>query len=82
MEEDIFSQNFLVFDMNQLRGKQANVNLITDDDLEFTREHFDKPIKHGVVTLDEKIFSIYTNSLLHTRSSFKQYEKSGSLLQQ
>lgn len=37
MDEDIFSQNFLVFDMNQLRGKQANVDLITDDDLEFTR---------------------------------------------
>lgn len=73
VNEDIFSQNLLVFDMNQLRGgdSQTNHNLIADDDLEFTREHFDKPIKHGVVTLDEKIFSIYTNSLLHTRSSFK-----------
>ena len=69
-EQDIFSQNFLILDINQLKpDAPPSCKLLTDDDLEFSREHYDKPIKHGVVELDEKVFSIYTKSLLHTKSA-------------
>lgn len=49
-----FSQNFFVFDVNQLKNSESNnFTLIMDDDIEFTREHFFKPIKFGVVPLDD-----------------------------
>lgn len=45
-----------------------------DNDLELTREHYDKPVKHGVVPLNDQVFSIYTNSLLHAKNAMYKYQ--------
>ena len=48
---DDLSQNFYIFDIKQLKQKEdkTKYELFTDTDLEFTREHFFKPVKFGVV---------------------------------
>lgn len=53
---------------------QMMTTRLLDNDLEFTREHFHKPIKFGVVSLDEKVFSIYTKSLLHSTNVLHKYK--------
>lgn len=45
---DDYSQNHFVFDMNQLRTNDHSQTLILDKDVEFTREYYDQPVKHGV----------------------------------
>ena len=45
-----------------------------DNDLQFSRQHFYKSVKFGVVTLDENVFSIYTNSLLHAKNVLHKYK--------
>lgn len=59
---------------------QNNYRLLTSDDLEFTRAHYFKAVKHGVVRLDDRVFSIYTNSLLHAKSAMRQYKLKSYLL--
>ena len=54
--------------------KECPYQLIVDDDLEFTREHYNKPIKYGVIPLDEDVFTVYTNSLLHARNALHRYK--------
>lgn len=94
-DEDIYSENLLIFDMQQLintnntasneedenaeddtkkKKLKCPYNLILDNDLELTREHYHKPIKHGVVTLDDQVFSMYTNSLLHAKNAMHKYK--------
>ena len=74
--DDDFSQTHFVLDMNQLRdpSKQSSATLIEDEDLEFTREYYDRPVKHGVQVLDDRVFQIYTKSLLHSRQALKKHE--------
>ena len=56
--DDDFSQTHFVLDMNQLRdpSKASSATLIEDEDLEFTREYYDRPVKHGVQVLDDRVF--------------------------
>jgi len=54
--------------------EEVSHTLVVDDDIEFTREHFFKPIKFGVVPLDDQVFSIYTNSLLHSKNAMHKYK--------
>ena len=53
---------------------------MTSSDLEFTRAHFHKSVKHGLIALDERVFQIYTPSLLHAKSAIQQYKLKEYLL--
>lgn len=52
----------------------------TSADLEFTREYYNKPIKHGVVPLNENIFTIYTKTLLHAKVAMQNQKLKSYLL--
>lgn len=64
-----FSMSTPILDLESLKPNQPIPKLITDDDLQLSRKDYSKPVKHGVVNLDEKVFCIITNSLLQSKKA-------------
>ena len=87
---DIFCESQFIYDVDQLQEQVAETAmpsilapeyvLQTSGDLEFTRAHFYKSVKHGIIALDERVFQIYTPSLLHAKSAIQQYKLKEYLL--
>ena len=69
-EQDFFADSPLIFDMDHLKSVQPYA-LETSDDVELTRAHFDKPVKHGVMPLDPNVFKVYTKTLMHAKSAMR-----------
>ena len=64
--------NELVFSYDQLVNQEGNGESFKEDDLlekdeqyYFSREPYFSSVTRGVVELDDKVFKIYTQSLLH-----------------
>ena len=63
--------NELIFSYDQLVNGNTGESFKEDDLLEkdeqyyFSREEYFSSVKRGVVELDDKVFKIYTQSLLH-----------------
>ena len=64
--------NELVFSYDQLVNQEGNGESFKEEDLlekdeqyYFSREQYFSSVKRGVVELDDKVFKIYTQSLLH-----------------
>ena len=61
-----FCENDLIFSYDQIDTVQDEDQLLEkDDQYFFSRDQYFSSVKRGVVDLDEKVFKIYTQALLH-----------------
>jgi len=71
MAHQHLGDNEFIFSMDQLTNPSAATTYNEQDLLEkdeqyyFSRDQYFSSVKRGVVELDEKVFKIYTQSLLH-----------------
>lgn len=63
-----FCENDLIFSYDKIDTVQDEDQLLEKDDLYFfSRDQYFSSVKKGVVDLDEKVFKIYTQALLHDK---------------
>ncbi len=71
MAHQHLGDNEFIFSLDQLTNSSAATTYNEQDLLEkdeqyyFSRDQYFSSVKRGVVELDEKVFKIYTQSLLH-----------------
>ena len=71
MAHQHLGDNEFIFSLDQLTNPSAATTFNEQDLLEkdeqyyFSRDQYFSSVKRGVVELDEKVFKIYTQSLLH-----------------
>jgi hypothetical protein len=80
--------NDLIFSYDQLVGGENSGESFKEEDLlekdeqyYFSREQYFSSVKRGVVELDDKVFKIYTQSLLHYKRANNNIENESNIME-